>query len=287
MEYWLAWFHAGNTHTKAVAQAAERLGFAGIAVPDHVAIPRDYQSVHPSGRRVIEHDTPYPDALITIATMAAVTTTLEFMTYVYVLPMRDPFSVAKQAATLAMLSDYRLALGVGAGWNVEEIELLGHDPRSRGKRMDEMLSIIRDFWDDGIAEFRGAHYKFGPAGQFPVPERRIPIWMGGKSDIALKRAARHDGWLGMNYPMEEIQTLLVKLDRERQRHLDRCGGGDQPFRRYVIPEAMPSKAVYGQLEDWGIDGTVVMAWPVDDPAYASLDAKLEAMERFADVHIEG
>ena len=285
MEYWLAWFHAGSTHTKAVAQAAERLGFAGVAVPDHVAIPRSYQSVHPSGRRIIEHDTPYPDALVTIATMAAVTTTLEFMTYVYVLPMREPFSVAKQAATVAMLSDYRFALGAGAGWNIEEIELMGHDPRSRGKRTDEMLSIIRDFWDDGVAEFRGAHYQFGPVGQFPVPERRIPIWVGGKSDVALKRAARHDGWLGMNYPLEEIESLVGKLDHERQRHVDRHGDGDRPFRRYVLPEALPSQDVYRQLEDWGFDGAVVMAWPIEDPAYDSLDAKLEAMERFAEAHV--
>ena len=285
MEYWLAWFHAGNAHTKAVAQAAERLGFAGVAVPDHVAIPRDYQSVHPSGRRIIEYDTPYPDALITIATMAAVTTTLEFMTYVYVLPMRDPFSVAKQAATVAMLSDYRFGLGVGAGWHIEEIELMGQDPRSRGKRLDEMLSIIRAFWDDGVAEFCGAHYAFDPVGQFPIPERRLPIWVGGKSDVALKRAARHDGWLGMNYPLEEIRTLLTRLDDERQRHVDQHGDGGRAFRRYVLPEALPSTGVYRQLEDWGFDGAVVMAWPIDDPAYESLDAKLEAMENFASAHI--
>ena len=287
MEYWLAWFHAGSAHTQAIAQAAEGLGFAGVAVPDHVAIPKGYESVHPSGRRIMEHDTPYPDAMVTIATMAAVTKTLEFMTYVYVLPMREPFSVAKQAATVAMLSDYRFSLGVGAGWLLEEISVLGQDPRSRGKRLDEMLAIIRQFWDDGVAEFRGAHFDFPPVGQFPVPERHVPILVGGKSDVALKRAARHDGWLGMNYPMEEIEHLLGKLDAERRRHVDQHGDGGRPFRRFVLPEALPTPDLYRQLEGWGIDGAIVMAWPIDDPAFESLDARLEAMERFAAAHIRG
>jgi probable F420-dependent oxidoreductase len=286
MDYWLAWFHEENDQVRAVARAAERLGFRGIAVPDHVAIPVDYRSVHPSGHRVLEPETSYPDALITIASMAAVTTTLEFMTYVYVLPMRDPFSVAKQAATLAMQSGHRFGLGVGAGCNVEEIALLGHDPRNRGRRMDEMLAILRGLWQDGVTEFHGEHFDFGPVGQFPRPERRIPIWIGGKSDRALRRAAQHDGWVGMSYPMEEIQELLGKLDRERRRHLDRSGEGELPFRRFVLPLALPSPDVYRRLEDWGIDGSVVMAWVPGDPAHAPLEAKLEAMTRFSGEFIQ-
>lgn len=279
MQYWLAWFHEGNDQVKAVARAAEEMGFAGIAVSDHVAIPRDYVSVHPSGQRHIHAHTRFPDPFITIATMAAVTTTLRFMTYVYVLPMREPFSAAKQAATLAMQTDQRFIFGVGAGWNEDEIALLGHDPRSRGRRMDEMLSIMNDFWEDGMAEFDGQFYRFGPTGQFPVPGK-VPVWIGGKSPAALRRAARHDGWLGMNYPMEEIKQLLDQLVVERQRVEDRSGAA--PFGKFVIPQTEPDAGIYHQLEDWGIDGTIAMAWTVDDPAYASVDAKLEAMQRFAD-----
>lgn len=279
MEYWLAWFHEGNHQVKQVAQAAERMGYAGIAVSDHVAIPRDYRSVHPSGQRHIHAHTQFPDAFITIATMAAVTTSLRFMTYVYVLPMREPFSAAKQAATLAMQSDQRFIFGVGAGWNEDEIELLGHSPRRRGPRMDEMLAIMKDFWDDGMAEFEGEFYRFGPTGQYPVPGH-VPVWIGGKSPAALRRAARHDGWLGMNYPMEEIRQLLDQLNVERRRFED--GHGTAPFGRFVIPLTEPDTGIYRQLEDWGVDGTIAMPWIVDDPDYADLDAKLEAMERFAD-----
>src|SRR5699024_8744767 len=99
----------------------------------------------------------------------AVTTTLRFMTYVYILPMREPFTVAKQVSTLAALSSHRFAFGVGAGWNLEEIQLLGQDPHTRGRRMDEMLDVMQRLWRTGVAEYHGEFYDFGPTGQFPLP----------------------------------------------------------------------------------------------------------------------
>lgn len=278
MKYWL-WYHEGNEYVKEIARFAEAMGYAGIAKPDHVAIPADYQSPHPSGRRMVEADSSFPDPLMTFAMMAAVTSKLRFMTYVYVLPMRDPFSAAKQAGTLAALSNQRFVFGVGAGWNKEEIELLGHDARTRGRRMDEMLLIMQQLWADGRSEFEGEFYRFGPVGQFPVPGR-VPVWVGGKSPSALRRAAGQDGWLGMNYPMEEIRPLLKQLDAERERiEQDR---GPSPFGRFVIPLGEINRGVYHQLEDWGVDNTLAIAWPPGSRSHASLDARLEAMEKFAD-----
>jgi len=284
MEYWLGWFHDDYLQAKAIATAAEQMGFTGIALPDHVAIPKGYTSPHPSGERHIEHPTPFPDPLITIATMAAVTTRLRFLTYVYVLPMREPFSVAKQVATLAMQSNYRFVLGVGTGWMLEEIALLGHQARRRGRRMDEMIAIMRDFWDDGLAACQGEFYHFDVTGQFPVPARRIPIWTGGKSATALRRAARNDGWAGMNYDMGEIPGLLATLEVERLRYQERHGDSGEPFHRLVIPRAVPSRDVYRRLADWGIDSTIAIPWPIEDPRYAPLDAKLDAMQAFAQQH---
>lgn len=284
MEYWLGYFHEGNYQVREIARAAEAMGFAGIAVPDHMAIPRGYTSVHPSGRRAFEHHTRFPDPLITLATMAAVTTRLRLMTYVYVLPLREPFSAAKQVATLAMQSDYRMVLGVGSGWMVEEIALLGQQVRGRGRRMDEMIAIMRDFWQDGLAAAEGEFYRFDTAGEFPVPEHPIPILIGGKSPSALRRAARNDGWAGMNYSMEEIPGLLATLAVERQRHRDAHAAPATSFYRFVIPQAAPSPDVYRRLQDWGVDGTMAIAWPVGDKRYASLEAKLEAMQAFADRH---
>jgi len=282
MEYWLGLFHEGNDQVCEIARAAEALGYTGIALPDHVAIPVDYRSQHPSGRRHIEARTAFPEPFITAASMAAVTTRLRFMTYVYVLPMREPFSVAKQVATLAMQSGYRFSFGVGAGWNTEEIQLLGHDPATRGARMDEMITIMRDFWEDGMAAFDGCHYRFPPVGQFPVPRLRIPVLIGGKSVPALRRAACNDGWLGMNYPMEEIAELLERLQRERERYLEQGGIDRGDFRKFVMPEAEPGREVYARLEAWGVDGTIVMPWPLEDPAFAPLERKFQAMRAFAE-----
>lgn len=281
MQFWLCVMFDDNSQLLDVARAAEEVGFHGIAVADHVAVPHGFRSVHPSGENPFVPETNFPDPLTTIAAMAAVTTRLHFLPYVYVAPMREPFSIAKQAGTVAMLSDYRFALGVGAGWLREEIELLGQDPSTRGARLDEMLEILRGFWDDGTTEFHGRHYDFGPTSMFPKPDRHVPIWVGGKSDAALRRAARHDGWLGMNYDVDEIPILLGKLQDERKRVLDERGDDGLPFETLVIPNAMPDRGLYADLEARGVSSTVALAWELGAPSAASLDAKRAGMEAFA------
>jgi probable F420-dependent oxidoreductase len=281
MEYWLAWFGQGHAHTQEIAKAAERLGFTGVALPDHVAIGKNYGSAHPSGRKAIFHDTKYPDPMITIATMAAVTTCLRFMTYVYVLPMREPFTVAKQVGTLAAQSQNRFAFGVGAGWNLEEIELLGQDPHTRGRRMDEMLEIIRALWETGVTEYHGEFYDFGPTGQFPLPGARIPIWVGGSTDAALRRAACHDGWLGLNQPIEEVRSLLQTLREKRRHYLESGDRAEANFQTMILPDHVYSEDVYPRLQDLGVSGAIVRVWDTESDTYDSLEAKLEALHQFA------
>ena len=286
MKFWLAVMFEDNSQLLDIARSAEELGYTGIAVADHIVVPKGFASVHPSGENPFDHTTNFPDPLTTIAAMSAVTSRLEFMPYVYILPMRDPFSVAKQAGTVAMLSGYRLKLGVGAGWLREEVSLIGHDPAARGRRMDEMIDVIRRFWDGGgMAEFHGEFYDFGPAGMYPAPTQHIPIWVGGKSDIALRRAARNDGWLGMNYALDEIEALLAKLHEERRRHVEMHGDNGRPFETLVIANAMPDRGLYAKLEEQGVTSTVCLPWPVGDPAFAGLDAKRSALEAFASAYL--
>ena len=277
MKHWLCVMFEDNTQLCDIARAAEQIGFHGIAVADHVAIPNGFTSVHPSGENPFVPTTNFPDPLTTIAAMAAVTTRLRFLPYVYVLPAREPFTVAKQAGTVAMLSGYRLALGVGAGWLREEIALLGQDPSSRGKRMDEMIAIIRGFWQDGTTEFHGEHFDFGPTSMYPKPTAPVPIWVGGKSDAALRRAIRQDGWLGMNYDLDEVHERLETLATMRSEAGDRR----DDFEVFVIPNAMPSPELYADLEKRGVTSTLGGAWPPGDPAFASIEAKREAVAHFA------
>lgn len=287
MDYWLSWVTEGNDQVKEVAIAAERLGFTGVLVADHVAVPQHYQSVHPSGKRMVELDTRFPDPFVTVATMAAVTSRLQFMSYVYVLPLREPFSVAKQVGTVAAQSDHRFSFGIGAGWLKEEFDLLGHPFEARGRRMDEMITILRDLWEDGEAQFDGEFFSFDRIGMFPLPGRNVPILVGGKSPAALRRAARNDGWLGMNYGLDEVEQLLVGLNRERARYLAEQPAADHGFYRFVIVNEVQSAALFERLANLGIDATIAICWDPADPKAQPLDVKLAAMERFAEEHIAG
>lgn len=261
-----------------LARSAERCGFEGVGVADHVAVPETFSSVHPSGQNPFTASSDFPDPFTSIAAMAAVTERLRFMSYVYVLPMREPLGVAKQVGTVAGMFPDRVRFGVGAGWLTEEIELLGVDPRTRGRRMDEALEVIVDLWADGWAEHHGRFVDVPRVGMFPRPVPPPPIWVGGRSDAALRRAVRHDGWLGMNYGMDEIADLLARLRRLREE----SGDTREDFEVFVIPNAEPTPELFEQLEAQGVASTMVMPWFPGDPAVTTLDAKRAAMEQTAE-----
>lgn len=286
MRYWMAYMFEDTSQMLAVARAADDLGFEGIALADHIAVPEGFASVHPSGENPFSIESHFPDPFTCIAAMSTVTNQLRFMPYVYIVTMRDPFSIAKQAGTVAALSAHRLALGVGVGWLREEMELLGHDPRTRGRRTDEMIEVMRRFWRDGTAEFHGEFYDFGPTGMYPVPNGPLPVWVGGKSDKALARAARNDGWLGMNYGLDEIDVLLGRLQGARARAIDTGVSVNGDFETMVIPNALPTPQLYDDLESKGVTSTVSLPWDPGDPKFQSVDAKIEAMAAFAETFID-
>jgi len=277
VRYWLPLIYEAPDQFIQVAELAEQLGWEGIAVADHLVVPQGFTSMHPSGEQMVLESSGFPDPFTSVAAMAAATTRLKFMSYVYILPMRDPFSAAKQVGTASMLSRGRVVLGVGAGWLREEFEALGQDFSTRGRRMDEMLHVMRDFWDDGWAEHHGEFFDFPRCSMLPAPGARIPVWVGGKSDVALRRAIRNDGWLGMNYGLEEIDTLLARLASLRSE----AGDARRDFEVFVIANAVPSPDLYASLEEKGVTSTLAGPWAPGDPGFATLDAKKAALEGFA------
>ncbi len=169
-----------------LAVAAEENDFASVWATDHIIMPRRLGS-------------PYDELLepfVTLASIAAKTSGVKLGTSILVLPQRDPFLVAKQAATLDLFSGGRTILGVGAGWAEGEFEYLGANFRKRGKILDEGIDLLRRLWTDSTINYSGEFFRVSDAVFFPKPvQKLIPIWVGGTSDSAIERAARSgDGW---------------------------------------------------------------------------------------------
>lgn len=261
-----------------LAGMVDELGFEGVALADHVAVPGQFASVHPSGRNPFTPESEFPDPLALASAMAAVTPRLKVMSYVFVLPMRDPLVVAKQVGTLAALFPDRFRFGVGAGWLLEEIASTGVDPATRGARMDEMLEILRQALTTGWVEHHGTHVDVDRAALFPVPATPPPVWVGGKSLAAQKRAVRQDGWLGMNYALDEVEALVARLGRLR----DEAGDDRDDFEVFVVPEAVPTAQLHADLAGMGVTSTMTTPWVPGDPSMTELSAKRDALAALAD-----
>ena len=273
MEIWLAWF--GENHrssdVKALARAAEELGYCGVALSDHVALPKVQQSLHPIQKIPYDPLLPYAEPITTAATMAAVTEELRFMTYAYVMGMREPFSVAKQTGALADLTQNRFALGITPGWLKEEMAILGHDPATRGRRFVESLEVIEGLWSNDLFSYRGEYYLFEDVGISPRPEIPPEILIGGDSKRSIERAAQHRGWIGMNQPVEELKSLLGELDE--------LSGGRA--RKYVIASEELSDRYMADLEALGVTGLVVIPWSPRNPDPEPLGSRIDAMTSLA------
>src|SRR5262249_35886867 len=160
---------------------------------------------------------PILEALMALSYMAAVTTRVTLGTEVLVLPQRHPTLVAKQVSTLDTLSGGRMRLGVGVGWQESEYEALGEDFHNRGARMDEMIRLLRTYWSEAQVDFKGRHYQITAIGMEPKPPQgsRLPIWIGGRSDRALRRVRElGDGWLGNQIShAERARQIIAPLPR--------------------------------------------------------------------------
>ena len=242
-----------------IARAAEEAGLHGVLLSDHLFFPGRLASRYPysaDGKPAFDGATPFPDPWTTIAAMAAVTERLRFATMVYILPLRHPLEVAKTVGTAALLSRGRVALGVGAGWIREEFDALGVPFAARGARMDEMIEVMRKAWTGASFEHRGRCFALGPLQMSPPPPAQVPIYVGGLSPAALRRAARlGDGWIGTGQTPDEAIAYAAQL-----RHLRaEAGRGDEPFETIVPLVVPPDRDLLRRLEAAGVTSTTL--WP--------------------------
>ncbi len=198
---------------RAYGQRVEELGYSHILAYDHV-VGADPE-IHQGWSGPYDVHTTFHEPLVMFGYLAAVTTTLELVTGVIILPQRQTVLVAKQAAEVDLLSSGRLRLGVGLGWNTVEYEALGEDFSNRGKRSEEQVEVMRRLWAEQSVTFAGRHHRVTGAGLAPLPvQRPIPVWFGAFSERALERAGRlGDGWFPMMEPGPGLDAARAVVER--------------------------------------------------------------------------
>ena len=267
-------------HLAAIAKAADECGYDALSIPDHVVDLESLQTPYPytpDGARRWEHDAPWPDPWVLVGALSAVTTRLNFYTSVYVAALRSPYQVAKSVGTAAVLSGNRVALGVGVGWCREEFELMGEDFGTRGKRTDEALDLLAELWSPGWSERDGAFYPTPRLVMEPTPSARIPIYVGGLSEVGMRRAARHDGWIGDLYSVEEATGHAKRLAEIRE-ELGR--DGDFRFITALTDAFLPEH--FAAAEKGGVTDVWTMPWAYYHGLDCTLEQKVDGIRRFAD-----
>jgi probable F420-dependent oxidoreductase len=275
-----------------IARTAEEWGWDSLQVADAPFFPEVTVAPYPytpDGERFWPLDLPVLDPWVAITAMATVTERIRFVTSVLRLAIRQPLLEAKTLCSVAAISNDRIALGVGLAWMPEEFRWLGQDMKTRGARQDEAIQIIRLLLGGGMVEFHGEHYDFDRLTMAPVPKSRIPIYVGGTSKPALRRAARYgDGWLGIIHPVEEIEGLVAELNRLRREF----GREKEPFDIMLhCPDARSVDDIR-RLEELGVTDLQVTPWT--EPGIQAdlgvtamreqppLAVKLEAIKRYGE-----
>ena len=210
----------------AVARAAEVAGFSTLWSGEHVVMVDRPDSPYPytgDGKIAVPSDADWLDPLVALAFVAAVTSRIRIATGILLLPQHNPVMVAKQAASLDVLSEGRFALGIGVGWSSEEFAALGVPFRGRARRMEEFVEAMRTLWRDDVSSYHGEFVDFDEVRSYPKPvrARQLPVFVGGNSDRALDRVVAYgDGWYGFSLSVDEIPERVAALS-SRCRRADR------------------------------------------------------------------
>jgi probable F420-dependent oxidoreductase len=257
MKYSLSLSYTNPHEVINLAQTAESAGFFGIAMGEHLLHPVEIASDYPykatpDGPRSIDHNAPLLNLWTTAGAIMGSTTSLHFMTSLYLLLLRHPLVSANAAATLAGISGNRFIFGVGLGWMREEYDELGVPWSGRGKRFDEALDIMERAWNGVSEPHEGEHYSFKAMGTNPLPPAPVPLYFGGHAEAAMQRAAdRGDGW--MCAPRPDLVKHQVQTITEMRKA---AGRDDRPF-EFAVMLKQPDESLIGELAGVGIDHFII------------------------------
>ena len=246
-----------------LARDCDALGFESIWTVEHVVIPQPHMPYPGSkdGQMPGGDDVPIPDPLIPLAYAAAITSRLKLSTGVIILPQRHPLYLAKQLATLDLLSNGRMMVGIGSGWMKEEFDSLQIPFNARGARTDESIQAMRALWNDPVASFHGKHFHFHDVKSYPKPVQKdgIPIHVGGHSVAAARRAGRYgDGFFPTLTSPEKLSELFAVVREEAKK------AGRNPDRIEFSAMAAPKADSVQALRDIGVS-RIILAPPSSDP----------------------
>lgn len=267
---------------KDYAQTAESLGYDYLLVFDHVL------GAHPNREPKLTfpytHENPFHEPMVFFGFLAGMTTRLQLTTGILILPQRQTALVAKQAAEADVLSRGRLRLGVGLGWNYVEYDALGENFKTRGRRIEEQVAVLRKLWTEPLVTHRGEHFTIDNAGINPLPiQRPIPIWFGGFTDPAIKRAARlADGWLPGGRPPDDslkrhMELLHQSLDEAGR---DRGKFGIDPW---ISIRGLNKDEWHQRVQIWRELGATHIAVDTMRAGFTSPKAHIDAIRSFTEV----
>ena len=292
MKHWVSLVNVPEVDQyTAIAQFAEEVGFYGISVADHLVIPTQLTESKypytPDGKVWWPDDTPWPDPWITLTAMGVATKTLRLATNIYLAALRDPFTAARAISTASVFTQGRVVCGVSAGWIKEEYDLLGVDFKTRGRRLDETIDVMKTLWQGENCSHEGEFFDFNDVIMSPKPNGIVPVWSGGASKAALRRAARNDGWLGVPMTVDQLAGVIDQLYAMRKD----IGKADDPFDVCCSLIEALTPEVEERLLGLGAANNMTLPWVVtpwgrspflkDDEDPASLDVKKKVMERYA------
>jgi probable F420-dependent oxidoreductase len=262
------------------AQTAEGLGYKHILTYDHIlgANPE-----RPGGwRGPYTHRHPFQEPFVLFGFMAGLTESIEFVTGILILPQRQTALVAKQAATLDVLSGGRLRLGVGIGWNRIEYEALNEEFHTRGRRVEEQIELLRRLWTEPLVNFDGEWHSVPDAGLNPLPlQRPIPIWLGGDADAVLRRVATiGDGWMPNNRRAADAQPALDKIGR----YLAEAGRnwGEVGLEPRLLFGDGDSERWAADLAEWQVAGATHLSINTMHAGFQTASEHISAISKFAE-----